>query len=222
MLSKVCENCGVVFYKDYNRSKRDFLERARFCSNACKVYKQEGFYRHWQGKKRPELSNSGAAKTMFKVGNASHNRGKRCEWATKHGMSTSNFYRRWLSLNQRCNNPNTKQFKDYGGRGIKVEWVSFEEFMSDMYESFKEASVVHGERKIQIERINNDGNYSKDNCKWTTRKEQMRNTRNNNMLTVNGETRCLTDWAERIGISYNALWKRLKKMSPEKAVGYEV
>lgn len=46
--------------------------------------------------------------------------------------------------------------------------------------------------------------------------------RNNNMLTINGETRCLTDWAEKIGISYSALWKRLRRMSPEKAVGYEL
>jgi len=220
MYTKNCEHCGGLFSKPLTRSIRDFNERARFCSQACKARGQVGFYRYWSGKKRPDLLDTGASRTMFAKGNAGI-----CppeKRYRKHGMANTAFYSRWRAMNQRCNNSNTKQYKDYGGRGIRVEWVSFEEFMSDMYESFKEATTIHGERKIQIERINNDGNYSRENCKWTTRKEQMRNTRNNNTLTVNGETKCLTDWAEKIGISYNALWKRLKKMSPEKAVGYEV
>jgi len=224
MLNKKCENCGKTFYKDYFRSKKDFIERARYCSNSCKVYKQEGFYKHWRGKKRPELKKTQAANTMFKKGRVSVNKGKKCPWAATHGMSSTNLYRRWLAINQRCNNPKTKQFVDYGGRGIKNEWKSFEDFRSDMFDSFKTHLEKHGERQTRIERINNDGNYKKDNCKWATCKEQMRNRRNNHIITFKGKTQCMTDWANEIGISYSALWKRMKKMPIEKAlaVGYEV
>lgn len=76
MLTKVCENCGKEFDKDYFRSKKDFIKRARFCSNQCKIYKQKGFYKYWQGKKRPELLNTGAVKTMFKQGQTPWIKGK--------------------------------------------------------------------------------------------------------------------------------------------------
>lgn len=174
-----------------------------------------------EGFQKGHKSYAGTERTRFQKGHVPWAKGKPST-NLKHGMAGTSFYSRWRAMNQRCNNPNAKQFKDYGGRGIKIEWASFEDFMSDMYEGFKGASATHGERNIQIERINNDGNYSKENCRWATRKEQMRNRRSNNMLTINGETKCMSDWAETIGISYTALWKRLKKMSPEKAVGHEV
>lgn len=140
----------------------------------------------------------------------------------KHGMSNTGFYGRWRAINQRCYNVNTKQYKDYGGRGIKNEWNTFEEFKKDMYESFIMHLDKYGEKQTRIERLDNNANYNKTNCKWATCKEQMRNTRNNHMITVNGQTKCITDWAKQIGIGYPALWKRLKKMSPEEAIGYEI
>lgn len=75
MLTKICQNCGKEFTKDYNRSVRDFNERARFCSNKCKVYKQEKFYKHWQGKRRPDLAGTEAARTMFKPKQIPWNKG---------------------------------------------------------------------------------------------------------------------------------------------------
>lgn len=140
----------------------------------------------------------------------------------KHGMWKTSYYRRWLAINQRCTNLNYSQYKDYGGRGIRNEWTSFEDFKKDMYPSYLEHLKKHGERQTRIERINNDENYNNQNCRWATCKEQMRNRRNNHMITANGKTQCLTDWAIEIGIGYPALWKRLKKMSPQKAVGYEI
>lgn len=118
-----------------------------------------------------------------------------------HGLSKVkyNAYRVWEGIGQRCNNPNHTYYHHYGGRGITVcpEWDSFERFLADM-----------GERpspKHTIDRIDNNGNYCKDNCRWATWKEQGRNRRNNRLITIDGETRTLAEWSEELGISRNAV-----------------
>jgi len=89
----------------------------------------------------------------------------------KHGMYNTPTYRSWSSMIARCTNPMHHQWKDYGGRGIKVceEWTIFENFFSDMGERPKGKS---------IDRIDNDKGYNSKNCKWSTRTEQNRNKRN--------------------------------------------
>ena len=103
---------------------------------------------------------------------------------------------------RRCNDKNASQFKYYGGRGIKVcdRWNSFENFYADM-----------GEKPdgLTIERIDNDGNYCPQNCKWATKEEQMRNRRNTLFVTYNDKTKTLKEWAKDLGIKYSILWKRL-------------
>lgn len=89
----------------------------------------------------------------------------------KHGMVNIPEYRVWGMMIQRCTNPNNKNYKDYGGRGITVseEWLDFKNFIKDM-----------GRRpnnKLTIERVDNDKGYSRDNCKWDTRKVQRANQR---------------------------------------------
>lgn len=103
----------------------------------------------------------------------------------------------------RCQNPNVPAYKNYGGRGIAVcqRWLRFENFLADM-----------GERPagMTIERIDNDGNYEPGNVRWATYKEQTRNNRSTQLVTLHGETKCITDWAAETGIKMPTLWARLR------------
>ena len=121
----------------------------------------------------------------------------------KHGMSRSRIYGVWEKIIQRCTNPSATKYCDYGGRGIAVcdRWRLFENFYSDMGE------CPEGK---EIERKDNDGNYEPGNCRWATRYEQTRNTRRNNMLTHDGVTLCVTDWAARLGVHFTTLTARLR------------
>ena len=105
----------------------------------------------------------------------------------------------------RCYNPNNAAYNRYGGRGITVckRWRKFENFLADM-----------GNRpssKYSIDRIDNSGNYTRENCKWSTMKEQCRNRRNNRLLTLNGETHCVAEWVDIVGIRSDTIRARLKR-----------
>lgn len=89
----------------------------------------------------------------------------------------SKFYMTYNLAKNRCNNQKNPRYVDYGMRGIKCLWKTFEDFKKDMYESFLEHEKLHGGRQTSIERINNDGNYCKENCRWATSKEQRANQR---------------------------------------------
>jgi len=107
---------------------------------------------------------------------------------------------------QRCTNQNNKDYKNYGGRGIKVceRWLKFENFLKD---------IGIPKNGMTLERINNDGNYELNNCKWATRVEQARNTRHNRLICYNGRIQCLSAWAEEYNISPKILWLRLSKLN---------
>lgn len=89
-----------------------------------------------------------------------------------HRMKGTRIYRSWQMMKNRCLNKNSEDWKDYGGRGIKVckRWMKFENFYVDMGERPEDTS---------IDRIKVDGNYNKNNCRWATPKEQANNKRNN-------------------------------------------
>lgn len=151
-----------------------------------------------------------------KVGAKNLRRGlsRSCGCASKefHGESESIEYATWRRINQRCTNPNNRDWHLYGGRGIRVEWTSFSEFLADM-----------GPRpspKHSVDRIDPNGPYAGPNCRWATAKQQARNMRVNRLLSARGETRCLSEWAEVTGLSRSCIEKRIDNLgwSIEKAL----
>lgn len=94
-----------------------------------------------------------------------------------HRECYTKFYKRFFGIIDRCTNKKAKAYKNYGGRGIKCLWESYEEFKKDMYPSFLKHIEKVGERQTSIDRINNDGDYCKENCRWATKLEQAANMR---------------------------------------------
>jgi hypothetical protein len=124
----------------------------------------------------------------------------------KHGMHKSPEYGVWACMLNRCNSSNYRQWAIYGGRGITVckRWQSFEAFYEDMG---PRPSVRH-----TLDRFpNNDGNYEPGNCRWATMAEQNRNKGDTHVLTLNGKSQCIVDWAEEIGITVGGLHGRLRR-----------
>ncbi len=129
------------------------------------------------------------------------------EKRTTHGHTvrgrSSKVYSVWRAMVQRCTNNSYKQWENYGGRGIRVceRWLKFENFLEDMGDK---------PEGYQIDRIDNDGGYFKENCRWATRRQNNRNKRSNRLITFDGKTQCLTEWAEEIGICLETICKRFQ------------
>lgn len=131
-----------------------------------------------------------------------------------HGQSkSSQTYSSWMDMRSRCNKPDNEAYPRYGGRGIRVceRWSAFENFRLDM-----------GDRPAgkTLDRIDNDGNYEPDNCRWATPAEQARNRRSNILLTIDGETKCLLDWCNEKNVAYAAAawWVRVRGLPPRDAL----
>ena len=124
--------------------------------------------------------------------------------AYKHGKVNTPLYRSWANMLQRCNNPKNPRFKDYGGRGVAVceEWKDFTNFAKWANQN----GYIEG---LTIERVDVDGDYSPENCKWVPLREQSLNKRTTLYVTFNNEKKSLKEWAERFNISYGSLKKRL-------------
>lgn len=137
--------------------------------------------------------------------------------AKTHGeasATTTIEYQSWEAMINRCVVGSEHYDKYYRERGIAVcdRWRQFENFLADMG---RKPSRGHS-----LDRIDNDGNYEPGNCRWATKKEQMRNTRQNHLLTHNGETRCISEWAEVLGVSRDRIWGRIRRgWPPEVALG---
>ncbi len=121
-----------------------------------------------------------------------------------HGQSRSRIYQVWCGMNRRCCDQ-AERHRHWAGRGITVceRWRdSFAAFLEDM---------GPGKKGWTIERVKNDGNYELSNCVWATRVRQGRNKRNNHVVTVRGVTGCLSELAERFGVSYRIVIGRLRR-----------
>ena len=115
----------------------------------------------------------------------------------------------WLGMRYRCNSKGCKVYKDYGGRGIKIcaQW--------DDFYVFQEWSLSHGySADKSIDRIDNDGDYCPENCRWTDMKTQGNNRRNSRYYTYRGEIHTLAEWARKTGIPWWVLDDRIKKGKP--------
>lgn len=128
---------------------------------------------------------------------------------TTHGASKTTLYGVWHGINNRCNNGNSQDYSRYGGRGIRCEWNSFQQFSFDMKRSYNLHVKRFGLKNTSIDRIDVNGNYSRNNCQWATWHEQSHNRRNNRKFTKNGETKTIAEWAEIAGMLRQALRYRL-------------
>lgn len=140
--------------------------------------------------------------------------GKKFSVNTKHGMWQTRQYRIWVNMRTRCTNPKANNYHNYGGRGITYDpkWETFEGFWEDMQEGYSD--------ELTLDRIDNDGNYCKENCKWITMKEQQNNRRNNHLLTHDGKTQTIAEWARELNVSPRTLVPRIttKGWSVEKGL----
>ena len=120
--------------------------------------------------------------------------------------SRKNLVKVFHHMQSRCYNPNDKRYKDWGGRGIKIcnEWV-------ENIDSFVSWAISNGyQNGLTIDRIDNNGDYSPDNCRWVTLAENNQNRRSSIFYTYNGKTQNLQQWCNEYGISRSMVNKRLK------------
>lgn len=129
-----------------------------------------------------------------------------------HGRSRTRVYGVWRQIVQRCRNPDSPSYHNYGARGIDVceRWRSFENFIADM-----------GDRPAgySLDRIDNDKGYFPENCRWTTMSQQLNNRRNNVVIEWQGKSQTLAEWATELGFEWHTLRNRLQRLhwSVEKA-----
>lgn len=120
----------------------------------------------------------------------------------RHGMHKTKTYAAWGNMLNRCRNAKHPCYRYYGGRGIYVDssWLRFENFLADM------GVCPDG---LTLERLDNNGPYSKANCKWATWEEQHSNTRRSKVLDYDGKSMSIPEWARYLKLPVNTLYKRL-------------
>ena len=135
------------------------------------------------------------------------------ERSKTHGGRNERLYSIWTNMKQRCMSEKNKSYSDYGARGVTIcdEWI-------ESYSLFRDWAISNGydERlpfyECSLDRIDVDGPYSPDNCRWANAKEQARNRRNTITFSYGDETLSLSEWAERTGIKYHTLFARIYKL----------
>lgn len=160
--------------------------------------------------------------------NSNHNNCGCRHGKTKHGFAFNDrplrrgLYNSWVNMRQRCNNPRKPDYPYYGGRGIRVceKWNTFAGFLEDMQDSYEQHKKQND--TTTLDRINSNGDYSPENCRWATRKVQARNRPSfTHVITYNGKSQSLEDWAIELGQPHtrNRLYERIisGKWEPSKA-----
>lgn len=132
-----------------------------------------------------------------------------------HDLSNTRLYKEWQGMKKRCLNKKDKRFSSYGGRGISIckQWLEFENFC--------EWAMNNGyQENLSIDRINNNGNYEPNNCKWSTNKEQCNNRRTNILICYKGKTKTLMQWCEELNLNYKRVHNRYRRGIPLDDVFY--
>lgn len=131
-----------------------------------------------------------------------------------HGKSKTRLYSIYHHIINRCYNKNTRNYQNWGGRGIKICDAWLNDFMN-----FYSWAINNGYHEgLSIDRINVDGNYEPDNCRWATSKEQGNNRRTSIFLTYNGKTQTLKQWSEELGCKYGTMNVRYHEGWPVKEI----
>ena len=139
-----------------------------------------------------------------------------CLLTTTHGASETAMYRTWAGILTRCLNPKAPAYRNYGARGITVcdRWrgrSGFANFLADM--------GPKPEPGYSLDRADNSGPYSPDNCRWATHEQQSNNRRANVLITIQGETKTLMQWTRAKKLPYDRVWHRLRAgWAPERAL----
>lgn len=142
-----------------------------------------------------------------------HTRSCGCLTRTVDGRSGEDLYNRWSTMIDRCYNDQNISYSNYGGRGISVcrRWHKYNNYADDV--------GIPPSSDCSLDRIDNSGDYTPGNVRWSTAKQQARNTRRNYNLEYNSRMQCLAAWCEELGLPYKKVWYRLRRLgwSPAKA-----
>lgn len=120
-----------------------------------------------------------------------------------HGMYRTRIHVIWTGMKQRCTNHKSDSFSSHGGRGIVVcdRWNKFINFYEDMKDGYSD--------DLTLDRIDNNGHYCKENCRWATKKEQSNNMRNNHRLIFNGLNLTISEWSRKTGMTWSTINNRV-------------
>lgn len=129
-----------------------------------------------------------------------------------HGLAKHPLYHTWINMKKRCDDIHYRQYDNYGGRGIKIcnRWYDVAKFIEDVYPTYIEG--------LELDRIDNNGNYEPSNCRWITHSENNNNKRDNRRVEYNGEIRTAKQWSIHLNMKYTTLLRRLDCMSVEDAL----
>lgn len=134
----------------------------------------------------------------------------------RHGLANTRFWRIWSDMKRRTLHHHRSDYHRYGGRGISFSetWKDFEKFRDDMYESYLAHVKEHGEKNTSLDRVDVNGNYCKENCRWATWRQQANNTSTNVHITFRGQTKTQEEWSRELGVGRNEIARRRKKGLP--------
>lgn len=191
---KICEYCGKEIPKLPSHSKA-YYERIKYCSAEC-----YGKARHKKYLERPEVQ----AELKRIAESVAHAKELSiyCHLGYTHPI-----YNSWKDMRRRCGSPYAKGYENYGGRGIKV----CEEWDKDPLVFIHWALANGWKEGLTLDRIDNNGDYCPDNCRWISRAEQLLNRRNNRILTLNGKSQTMKEWADELGIRPGTICSRIHR-----------